>query len=65
MIGTNTMDKEEIVYAIAVEDIQYAAIEKIGRELTEEEMGIARKGLESGIGMSLDIIYETIFGEML
>lgn len=59
------MEKEEKVYAIAVENVQYAAMEMVGRELTEEEMNVARKGLDSGIGTSLDIIYRTIFAEMI
>lgn len=61
----NKKNSDELVYAITVEDLQYESMEKIGRELNEEEIYIAKKGLESRIGFGLDIIYETIFDEMI
>lgn len=57
--------KDDIIYGITREDLQCEALEKMGRELTEEEIHIAKKGLDSGIGSSLDIVYETIFSEMI
>ena len=59
------MEKEEKVYSIAVEQVQRAAMVMIGRELSEEEINVARKGLAYGIGTSLDIIYRSIFTEMI
>jgi hypothetical protein len=56
----------DIIFAITVEDLQYEAKEKIGRKLTDEEIEIAKKGLEYGIGdIALDITYNTIFTEMI
>ena len=57
--------EDTFVYTIAVEDLQREALKKIGRVLEEDEVEIARRGLESGIDLSLDIIYQTIFTEMI
>ena len=61
----NSFENKELVFSITVEDLQIEAQEKIGRALNDEEILIARKGLESGILTSIDIIYNTIFFEML
>jgi hypothetical protein len=57
--------KDQIIFSIAVEDLQYEAKEKIGRELTEEEIQIAKKGLEFGLLTDIDTVYKTIFSEMI
>jgi hypothetical protein len=53
------------VFAISIEDLQFEAKEKIGRKLTEEEILIAKKGIENGLLTSIDIVYSTIFTEMI
>ena len=53
------------VFSISVEDLQYEALEKLGRELSEDEIDIAKKGLEWGILTGIDSIYNTIFTEMI
>lgn len=55
----------ENVFVISLNDLQIEAKEGIGRELTEEEVLIAKKGLENGLLTSIDIVYSTIFNEML
>lgn len=60
-----TLQANEIFFAITREDLQYEAKEKIGRELTDEEILIAKKALEWGIGESIGIVYNTIFSEMI
>jgi hypothetical protein len=60
-----TLQATEIVFAITKEDLQYEAIEKIGRKLTDEEILIAKKGLESGLLFDIDTVYNTIFFEMI
>ncbi len=55
----------ENVFAISLNDLQIEAKERFGRELTEEEVLIAKKGLENGLLTSIDIVYSTIFNEML
>lgn len=60
-----TLQANEIIFAITKEDLQYQAIEKIGRQLTDEEMLIAKKAIEWGVGESIGIVYNTIFSEMI
>jgi len=60
-----TLQANEIIFAITKEDLQYEAIEKIGRQLTDEEMLIAKKAIAWGVGESIGIVYNTIFSEMI
>ncbi|MDR0969389.1 MAG: hypothetical protein LBM67_02475 [Lentimicrobiaceae bacterium] len=55
----------EILFSITIEDLQFEAKEKIGRELNEEEIQIAKKGLEWGLLTGIGTIYQTIFKEMI
>ena len=57
--------ENEILFAITVEDVQNEAKEKLHRELTPEELLIAKKGLEAGLCFDIDTVYTTIFDEML
>jgi len=56
---------ENNIFAITLEDLQYESIERIGRKLTEKEIDIAKDGLEWGLLSSIDIVYNTIFTEMI
>jgi hypothetical protein len=60
-----TIDKDDILFYISKETLQYEAMEKIGRYLTEEELDIAKKGLEWGLMTGIDIVYNTILFEMI
>ncbi len=57
------MKKDEILYSITVEDVQFEAMEQIGRELTEEEMWQFKKRLEYGIGEHMLLIWNALFDE--
>jgi hypothetical protein len=58
--------KDNIIFAITLEDLQNEAMERVGRKLTDEEIDIAKNGLEWGLQTcNLDIIYNTIFTEMI
>jgi len=56
---------ENVLFAITIGDIQTEAKEKIGRELTQEEILIAKKGLESGLLTDINTVYNTILTEMI
>ncbi|MCX6162313.1 MAG: hypothetical protein NTV87_13400 [Ignavibacteriae bacterium] len=56
---------QEYVFTITLEDLQSEAKEKIGRELTEDEIDIAKKGLHYGLMTGIHIVYNTIFYEMI
>jgi hypothetical protein len=50
---------DEIVYALVVEDLQGEALERIGRELTEDEIYTTKKCIEWGLSSCIDTIMET------
>lgn len=43
------LDKNYLIFGIAVEDVQRIAIDKLGRELTIEELDDVKKGVEYGL----------------
>ena len=54
------------IFQITEEDLQCEAMERIGRKLTDDEMYIAKKGVEWGLGdVALIATYDTIFTEMI
>ncbi len=57
--------KNNILFAITVEDMQEYAIEKIGRELTYNELDIAKEGLENVLLFDINTVYNTIITEMI
>jgi len=59
------LESKEIIFAITKEDLQNEAKEKIGRELTYEEIQIAKKELEFGLLTDITTVYNTIFSEMI
>lgn len=59
------LKSNEIIFAITKEDLQFEAKERIGRELTEEEIHIAKKGLENGLLPDIGTVYQAIFQEMI
>ena len=60
-----TIEKDNILFYISRETLQYEAMEKIGRDLTEEELDIAKKGLEWGLMFDIETVYNTILFEMI
>ncbi len=57
--------KNEIIFAITLEDLQNEALEKLGRTLKEDEIRIAKKGLDSGLMTDIETVYNTIFFELI
>jgi hypothetical protein len=43
------LDKDYLIFSIAVEDVQKIAMDKLGRELTVEELDDVKKGVEYGL----------------
>jgi len=60
-----TINPEIVLFAITIGDVQNEAKEKLGRELTQEELLIAKKGLEWGLFTDIHTVYNTIFTEMI
>ena len=57
--------ENNILFAITVENMQDYAISKIGRELTDYELDIAKEGLENALFFDIDTVYKTIITEMI
>lgn len=60
-----TINKDDILFYISKETLQYEAMDKIGRSLTEEELDIAKDGLEWGLMFDIETVYNTILFEMI
>ena len=43
------LNKNYLIFGITVEDVQRIAIDKLGRELTVEELDAVKKGVEYGL----------------
>ena len=58
--------ESNMIFSITIEDLQNEAMARIGRRLNDDEIIIAKKGIEWGIvNSALDITYNTIFTEMI
>ncbi|MEW6026108.1 MAG: hypothetical protein AB1599_02270 [Planctomycetota bacterium] len=64
-MDTETIAIKDLLFYISKETMQNEAMSKIGRHLTDDELHIARKGLEAGLGTDIDTVYNTIFFEMI
>jgi hypothetical protein len=64
-MNMETINKEELLFYIDKETLQYEAMQTIGRYLTEEELDIAKDGLDWGLMTGIDIVYNTILFEMI
>ena len=58
------MEGDSALFVIRVTDVQAYAQEKLGRELTYEELQIAKDKLEWGLSEDIDVVYSAIFEEM-
>ncbi|MEK7211938.1 MAG: hypothetical protein AAB731_04865 [Patescibacteria group bacterium] len=55
----------EVIYPITVADLQDDAIKRIGRELTDDELHIAKKCVESGLSCVVDITLKAAIEEAI
>lgn len=60
-----TIDKEDLLFYISKETMQDEAMRTIGRYLTEEELDIAKDGLEWGLTFDIETVYNTVLFEMI
>lgn len=64
-MNMGTVNKEELLFYIDKETMQDEAMRTIGRSLTEEELDIAKDGLEWGLTFDIETVYNTILFEMI
>ena len=60
-----TINKEELLFYISKETMLDEAMRTIGRYLTEEELYIAKDGLEWGLTFDIETVYNTVLFEMI
>lgn len=53
----------EYIFQISVEETQYHANKEIGRNLTDDELILVRKGVEFGLELSWDLVLKTAIHE--
>lgn len=58
----NPQNDQEI-FAVAVDDLQNEAINRIGRKLTEDELYTAKKCVEFGLSSCIDITLRAAIDE--
>lgn len=59
------MQKDDLIFCITKEELQFEAMQKLGRVLNEKELFVAKNAFTNGLDLSVDIIYNTIFTEMI
>jgi hypothetical protein len=58
-----THDKNEIIYSITKEWLQEEAQNRLGRELTAEEIHTAKKCIECGLNTTINIVFSAAIQE--
>lgn len=58
-----TRQKTDVIYPITVGDLQNDALKRIGRKLTDDELRIAKKCIESGLSFVMDITLKAAIEE--
>jgi hypothetical protein len=65
LLNKDALYSQDIIFLIKREDIQTEAIDRLGRLLSDDEIICMKKSLEWAIGENMQIMYNTIFTEVL
>jgi len=56
---------DEIIFSVTVEDLQNEATNRIGRKLTDDELHIAKNGIEAGLLFDIETVIKTAIEEAI
>ncbi len=59
----NNNQKDKIIFSVTADELQDAAMKRIGRKLTEEELYTAIKGVEAGLSFGINTVLQTAIEE--
>ena len=59
------VNRNKMIFAIRVSDLQTTAIKNIGRKLTEGELHTATKGVEAGLFFDTETVLKTAIQEAI
>jgi len=59
----NNNQKDKIIFSVTVDELQDAAVKRIGRKLTKEELYTVIKGVEAGLLFGINIVLQTAIEE--
>ncbi len=60
----DAINKEDLLFYVTKEDVQFEALEKIGRELNEDELDTIKDSLEWGLDYAGEISIHTVLNEL-
>lgn len=59
----NDTQNNEIVFSVSVVELQNEAVNRIWRELTEDELNTAKNGIESGLSFDIETVFAAAIDE--
>lgn len=60
-----TIQKDDLVFYISKDMVQEEARQRLGRSLNFDEIETCKKSLEWGLMTGIDIVFQTIFTEVI
>lgn len=60
---TTEKDSDKAVFVVTVGDIQQESVRLIGRELNDEELYTAMKGIDDGLSFDIDTVFKAAIDE--
>lgn len=59
----NEIQNKEIIFSVTTDELQNEAVNRVGRELTDDELYSAKKGIESGLSFDIETVFATAIDE--
>jgi len=59
----NNNQKDKIIFSVTVDELQDAAVKRIGRKLTKEELYTVIKGVEADLSFGINTVLQAAIEE--